>query len=124
MLEELRSIFESPLGFWEALVPVAFSLLLSFLVYAMYKIFYSSRHIGAGVNRTFLLGGPAITMLFLVIQTSCRWGWACWGAVIYPLPYSYQRPGGDRLYTAYDSGSIGAATGNYSSPSYFSLLFS
>ncbi|NTV32517.1 MAG: hypothetical protein HGA50_04415, partial [Deltaproteobacteria bacterium] len=28
------------------------------------------RHIGAGVHRMFLIGGPAITVLFLALQTS------------------------------------------------------
>jgi len=36
----------------------------------MYQIFYGSRYIGAGVHRIFIIGGPVITALFLVIQSS------------------------------------------------------
>jgi len=42
----------------------------SVVVYLMYHLFYGSRNIGAGVDRCFILGGPAITALFLGIQSS------------------------------------------------------
>jgi len=73
MLEQLVTLFEElqkPLSIGDALIPIAFSLLASVITYFMYQFFYGSKNIGAGVHRTFLLGGPAITTLFLGIQTS------------------------------------------------------
>jgi hypothetical protein len=61
---------ESPVSWEEALVAIGFSFIASVLIYLMYQIFYGSRQIGAGVHRTFLLGGISITALFLAIQTS------------------------------------------------------
>jgi hypothetical protein len=102
------------MGFWEALTPIAFSLLLSALVYLMYRIFYSSRYIGAGVNRTFLIGGPAITMLFLVIQASVPLGLGLLGALSF---IRFRTPVKDPAEVGFIlliiAGSIGAATGNY-----------
>lgn len=51
-------------------IPIGISLVASVIVYLMYHLFYGSRHIGAGVDRCFILGGPAITALFLGIQSS------------------------------------------------------
>jgi hypothetical protein len=51
-------------------VALSASLLASIAVYLMYHLFYGSRTMGAVVNRTFLLGGPAVTALFLGIQSS------------------------------------------------------
>ncbi len=81
MLEEITELFQSPLGVWEVLVRVGFSLIASAVAYIMYQLFYGSRHIGAGVHRTFLIGGPAITMIFLVIQTSIPLGIGLLGAL-------------------------------------------
>ena len=67
MLDQLT---QSPVGFSEAILPIGFSLVASVVVYLMYQMFYGSRNIGAGVHRTFIIGGPAITALFLGIQTS------------------------------------------------------
>jgi hypothetical protein len=46
------------------------SLVASLVVYLMYHLFYGRQTIGAGVDRAFILGGPAITALFLGIQSS------------------------------------------------------
>lgn len=54
----------------DAITHVGFALLAAIGAYLLYQVFYGSRHIGAGVHRPFLLGGPAITMLFLCIQSS------------------------------------------------------
>jgi len=81
MLEEITALFESPLGGWEALVRVVVSLVASVIAYALYQLFYGSRHIGAGVHRTFIVGGPAITIIFLVIQTSIPLGIGLLGAL-------------------------------------------
>lgn len=71
MLDEFtRGFTESPVPLPEALAMIAFSLLASVAAYFMYQIFYGSRNIGAGVHRTFIIGGPAITTLFLGIQFS------------------------------------------------------
>ena len=73
MLDEFIRFIEglqSPLGFWEAIVAVGFSLVASIIAYLMYQLFYGSRYIGAGVHRSFIIGGPAITVLLLAIQTS------------------------------------------------------
>ncbi len=51
-------------------IPIGVSLAASVVVYLMYHLFYGSRNIGAGVDRCFILGGPAITALFLGIQSS------------------------------------------------------
>jgi hypothetical protein len=114
MWDELGSIFESPLGIWEALIPIVVSLLFSLAVYAMYRYFYGSRHIGAGVHRTFLLGGPAITMLFLVIQASVPLGLGLLGALSF---IRFRTPIKDPAEIGFIllmiAGSIGAATGNY-----------
>jgi len=61
---------QTPIAPEEAIVLMAFSLIASIIVYLMYQFFYGSRYIGAGVHRTFIIGGPAITALFLGIQVS------------------------------------------------------
>ena len=69
-LTKLIEGLESPIGFWEAAVAIGFSLIAAIVAYLMYQLFYGSQHIGAGVHRTFIIGGPAITVLLLAIQTS------------------------------------------------------
>jgi len=81
MLDELISFTNAPLGTYEAIVRIGFALIASVIAYLMYQLFYGSRHIGAGVHRTFLIGGPAITMIFLVIQTSIPLGIGLLGAL-------------------------------------------
>src|SRR4030042_6671638 len=61
---------QSPLEINQIIVGLGFSLVASGIVYLMYQMFYGTRHIGAGVHRTFIIGGPAITVLFIGIQTS------------------------------------------------------
>ncbi|HSW59134.1 MAG TPA: DUF4956 domain-containing protein [Dehalococcoidales bacterium] len=72
-MDEILNFFrslESPLDINAALTGLGFSLAASIVIYFMYYLFYGSRHIGAGVHRTFIIGGPAITALFLGIQVS------------------------------------------------------
>jgi len=80
----------------------------------MYQMFYGSRHIGAGVHRTFLVGGPAITMLFLVIQASVPLGLGLLGALSF---IRFRTPVKDPAEVGFVllmiAGSIGAATSNY-----------
>ena len=114
MLEELTKLGDSPLGIWEALIPIGFSLLASVVVYIMYQLFYGSRHIGAGVHRTFLIGGPAITALFLGIQTSIPLSLGLLGALSF---VRFRTPVKDPAEIGFllllIASSIGAATSNY-----------
>lgn len=81
MLEELKSLVEAPVGAWEAVIRICISVVFSVIAYLIYQLFYGSKHIGAGVHRTFLVGGPAITLIFLVIQTSIPLGVGLLGAL-------------------------------------------
>jgi hypothetical protein len=114
MLEELSKLFQSNLGFWEALVPILFSLAAAVVVYLLYQVFYGSKHIGAGVHRTFLIGGPSITMLFLGIQSSIPLSLGLLGALSF---VRFRTPVKDPAEIGFllllIASSIGAATGNY-----------
>jgi hypothetical protein len=112
MLEELTSIVESPLGVWEALIRVGISLLASIIAYVLYQYFYGSKHIGAGVHRTFLIGGPAITMIFLVIQTSIPLGLGLLGALSFVRFRTPIKDPAEIGFLLLIASSIGAATGN------------
>ncbi|MBN1375927.1 MAG: DUF4956 domain-containing protein [Dehalococcoidia bacterium] len=113
MLEEITELFQSPLGVWEAIIRVGVSLIASVAAYVLYQLFYGSRHIGAGVHRTFLIGGPAITMIFLVIQTSIPLGIGLLGALSF---VRFRTPIKDPAEIGFllllIASSIGAATGN------------
>jgi hypothetical protein len=113
MLEELTTLFESPLGTSEAIVRIGLSLVAAVVAYLMYQLFYGSRHIGAGVNRTFIIGGPAITMIFLVIQTSIPLGIGLLGALSF---VRFRTPIKDPAEIGFllllIASSIGMATGN------------
>lgn len=117
MWEELIAAWQgmqSSLSFWQALIALAFSMLFSLAAYGMYQLFYGSRHIGAGVHRMFLLGGPAITMLFLGIQTSIPLSLGLLGALSF---VRFRTPVKDPAEIGFllllIASSIGAATGNY-----------
>jgi hypothetical protein len=113
MLEEIAELFQAPLGVWEAVVRVGVSLVASLVAYLLYQVFYGSRHIGAGVHRVFLVGGPAITMIFLVIQTSIPLGIGLLGALSF---VRFRTPIKDPAEIGFllllIASSIGAATGN------------
>jgi len=104
----------SPVDFWEATVTIGFSLLAAVAAYLMYQWFYGSRHIGAGVHRTFILGGPAITTLFLGIQTSIPLSLGLLGALSF---VRFRTPVKDPAEIGFllllIASSIGAATENY-----------
>jgi hypothetical protein len=114
MLEELTTVFESPLGVGEALIPIGFSLIAAVIAYLMYQLFYGSRHIGAGVHRVFIVGGPTITMIFLVIQASVPLGLGLLGALSF---VRFRTPVKDPAEIGFLllllASSIGTATGNY-----------
>jgi hypothetical protein len=105
---------QSPVSLTEGIVAVGFSLLASIVCYLMYHFFYGSRHIGAGVHRTFLIGGPAITALFLGIQTSIPLSLGLLGALSF---VRFRTPVKDPAEIGFllllIASSIGAATSNY-----------
>jgi hypothetical protein len=113
MTEELANLFTSPLGVWNTIITIGFSLLASIIAYLMYQLFYGSRHIGAGVHRVFLIGGPSITMIFLVIQTSIPLGIGLLGALSF---IRFRTPIKDPAEIGFlfllIASSIGMATGN------------
>ncbi|MFC2035429.1 DUF4956 domain-containing protein [Chloroflexota bacterium] len=105
---------QSPVGLWEAIIAIGFSLIASIVAYFMYQLFYGSRHIGAGVHRTFLIGGPAITTLFLGIQTSIPLSLGLLGALSF---VRFRTPVKDPAEIGFllllIASSIGAATNNF-----------
>ena len=114
MLDELTTFWESSVGIWEALIAIGFSLLAAIVAYLMYQLFYGSRHIGAGVHRTFLIGGPAITVLFMGIQTSIPLSLGLLGALSF---VRFRTPVKDPAEIGFllllIASSIGAATSNF-----------
>jgi len=105
---------ESPLGLPEIVVGLGFSLVASIIVYLLYQMFYGSRHIGAGVHRTFIIGGPAITALFLGIQISIPLSLGLLGALSF---VRFRTPVKDPAEIGFllllIASSIGAATNNF-----------
>jgi hypothetical protein len=105
---------QSPLGLSEIIVALGFSVIASVIVYLMYQMFYGSRHIGAGVHRTFIIGGPAITALFLGIQVSIPLSLGLLGALSF---VRFRTPVKDPAEIGFllllIASSIGAATNNY-----------
>jgi hypothetical protein len=105
---------QSPLGIWEIIVALGFSLVASVVAYLMYQMFYGSRHIGAGVHRTFIIGGPAITALFLGIQVSIPLSLGLLGALSF---VRFRTPVKDPAEIGFllllIASSIGAATNNF-----------
>lgn len=112
-LEFIKGL-QSPVTIPEALVAIGFSLIASIVAYLMYQVFYGSRYIGAGVHRTFILGGPAITALFLGIQVSIPLSLGLLGALSF---VRFRTPVKDPAEIGFlllvIAASIGAATNNY-----------
>ena len=93
---------------------IGFSLAASVIVYLMYQYFYGSRHIGAGVHRSFIIGGPAITTLFLGIQTSIPLSLGLLGALSFVRFLTpVKDPAEIGFILLLIASSIGAATRNY-----------
>ncbi|OGO32746.1 MAG: hypothetical protein A2Z29_08025 [Chloroflexi bacterium RBG_16_56_11] len=111
--EYIKSL-QSPLGLWEIIVAVGFSFVAAVVTYLMYQLFYGSRHIGAGVHRTFIIGGPAITALFLGIQVSIPLSLGLLGALSF---VRFRTPVKDPAEIGFllllIASSIGAATKNF-----------
>lgn len=97
--------------FWAAMV---FSLAASVVTYLLYALFYGDAQRGAGVQRTFLLGGPAITTLFIAIQFSLPLSLGLLGALSF---VRFRTPIKDPAEIGFllllIASSIGAATYNY-----------
>jgi len=114
MLDALTNFDISTLTLGEAAVAIIASLVASVLCYLIYQLFYGSRHIGAGVHRTFLIGGPAITTIFVVIQTSIPLGLGLLGALSF---VRFRTPVKDPAEIGYllllIASSIGVSTANY-----------
>ena len=117
MWEEITSTWQgmlSSLTWTEAIIALAFSVVFSLVAYFMYQLFYGSRHIGAGVHRMFLLGGPAITVLFLGIQTSIPLSLGLLGALSF---VRFRTPVKDPAEIGFllllIASSIGASSGNF-----------
>lgn len=95
-------------------IPMGASVAASVAVYWMYHLFYGSRTIGAGVDRAFLLGGPAITALFLGIQSSIPLSLGLLGALSF---VRFRTPVKDSAEIGFllllIASSIGIATGTY-----------
>jgi hypothetical protein len=114
---------QSPMGLPQILVGLGFSLLASIVVYLLYQMFYGSRHIGAGVHRTFIIGGPAITALFLGIQVSIPLSLGLLGALSF---VRFRTPVKDPAEIGFllllIATSIGAATNNFLSTGILLLI--
>jgi len=112
-LDYIKSL-QSPLGIWEIVVALGFSIVASVVTYLLYQMFYGSRHIGAGVHRTFIIGGPAITALFLGIQVSIPLSLGLLGALSF---IRFRTPVKDPAEIGFllllVASSIGAATNNF-----------
>lgn len=117
MFDELTKFIgdlQSPVRLSEGIIAIGFSLAASIAAYLMYQLFYGSRYIGAGVHRTFIIGGPAITALFLGIQTSIPLSLGLLGALSF---VRFRTPIKDPAEIGFllllIASSIGAATNNY-----------
>jgi hypothetical protein len=98
----------------ETILAIGFSLIASIAVYLIYHLFYGTRNIGAGVDRSFIIAGPAITALFLGIQSSIPLSLGLLGALSF---VRFRTPVKDPAEIGYllllIATSIGAATSNY-----------
>jgi len=113
LLDHIQDL-QTPVSWEEGVTAMIFSLIAAIVTYLMYQAFYGSSHIGAGVHRTFIIGGPAITMLFLGIQTSIPLSLGLLGALSF---VRFRTPVKDPAEIGFlmllIASSIGAATENY-----------
>jgi hypothetical protein len=110
----LKSMASSRFTFTEVIVAISLSLIASVAVYIIYQVFYKSRNLGAGVDRCFIVIGPAITALFLGIQSSIPLSLGLLGALSF---VRFRTPVKDPAEIGYllllIATSIGAATRTY-----------
>jgi uncharacterized protein DUF4956 len=114
VLDELTAPLDLPVELVNVFPQIAFSVLASLATYFLYQIFYGSRNVGAGVHRTFLIGGPAVTFMFLTIRTSVPLGLGLLGALSF---VRFRTPVKDPAEIGFllllIASSMGAATSNY-----------
>lgn len=95
----------------QIIVSLGLSLAAAVAIYTLYQVFYKSRNIGAGVDRCFIIIGPAITALFLAIQSSVPLSLGLLGAMSF---VRFRTPVKDPAETGYVllliAASVGAAT--------------
>lgn len=103
-----------PLTPLEIIVALLFALLCSIINILMYDYFYGSENVGAGVQRSFLILGPAITALFLGIQFSLPLSLGLLGSLsIVRFRTPVKDPAEIGFIMLLIAGSIGSATFNY-----------
>ena len=104
----------SDLAVSEFATALGFSLAAAVVTYVLYVVMYGDNHVGAGVHRTFILGGPAITTLFVAIQFSLPLSLGLLGALSF---VRFRTPVKDPAEIGFllllIASSIGAATYNY-----------
>ncbi len=114
MLLALLKIESLNLNLSDVGIAIGASLVASLVVYLMYHLFYGRQTIGAGVDRAFILGGPAITALFLGIQSSIPLSLGLLGALSF---VRFRTPVKDSAEIGFllllIASSIGIATGTY-----------
>jgi hypothetical protein len=113
-LMDLLSGMQSRIPLSESIFAIGFSIIAAVVALLMYHLFYGSKHVGAGVNRTFLIGGPAVTALFLAIRFSIPLAVGVLGALSF---VRFRTPVKDPAEIGYllllVAGSIGTATRDY-----------
>jgi len=104
-----------PLTITDIGVALGFALICSIVAILMYNYFYGNENVGAGVQRSFLLMGPAITALFLGIQFSLPLSLGLLGALsIIRFRTPVKDPAEIGFVMLLIAAAIGSATFNYS----------
>ena len=114
--QDIIDLFEGgmPLSTQEICVALGFALLCSIVATLMYNYFYGSENVGAGVQRSFLLMGPAITAIFLGIQFSLPLSLGLLGALsIIRFRTPVKDPAEIGFVMLLIAAAIGSATFNY-----------
>jgi len=105
---------QSILNFQDFFFALLGSLLASIICLLLYRVSYSRNHIGVGVQRMFLLGGPSITALLLAIQFSLPLSLGLLGALsIVRFRTPVKDPEEIGFILLLIAGAIGCATLNY-----------
>jgi len=115
--QDILDLFQGgmPLSITDISVALGFVLVCSIVTILMYNYFYASENVGAGVQRSFLLMGPAITALFLGIQFSLPLSLGLLGALsIIRFRTPVKDPAEIGFVMLLIAAAIGSATFNYS----------
>lgn len=114
--QEILDLFQSgvPLTITEIVTALVIALVCSIVAVLMYNYFYGRENVGAGVQRSFLLLGPAITALFLGIQFSLPLSLGLLGALsIIRFRTPVKDPAEIGFVMLLIAAAIGSATFNY-----------